>query len=40
LSPEAPAEMTDAVDVLVDGPAALLALLARVADEIGEPVGR
>jgi trehalose 6-phosphate phosphatase len=40
LSPEAPPEMADAVDVLVDGPAALLALLARVADEIGEPVGR
>jgi trehalose 6-phosphate phosphatase len=38
-SPEAPPELADAVDVLVDGPAGLVALLARVADEIGEPHG-
>jgi trehalose 6-phosphate phosphatase len=34
LSPEAPPELRDAVDVTVDGPPGLLALLARVADEI------
>ncbi len=34
-SPEAPPELVAAVDVLVDGPAGLLALLARVADQIG-----
>jgi len=28
-----------AVDIIVDGPAGLVALLTRVADEIGEPVG-
>ena len=38
-STEAPPELAAAVDVLVDGPAGLLALLTRVADEIGEPVG-
>ena len=38
-SPEAPPELDGAVDVLVDGPAGLVALLARVADEIGEPQG-
>jgi trehalose 6-phosphate phosphatase len=37
-STEAPPELVDAVDVIVDGPPGLLALLARVADEIGEPV--
>ena len=36
-SPEAPPELRDSVDVLVDGPQALVALLARLADEIGEP---
>jgi trehalose 6-phosphate phosphatase len=39
-SDEAPPELADAVDVVVDGPPGLLALLVRVADEIGEPVGR
>jgi trehalose 6-phosphate phosphatase len=39
-SNEAPPDLADAVDVLVDGPPGLLALLARVADEIGEPVRR
>jgi trehalose 6-phosphate phosphatase len=38
-SSEAPPELATAVDVIVDGPAGLLALLTRVADEIGEPVG-
>jgi trehalose 6-phosphate phosphatase len=38
-SPEAPPELEGAVDVLVDGPFGLVALLARVADEIGEPHG-
>jgi trehalose 6-phosphate phosphatase len=38
-STEAPPELIEAVDVIVDGPAGLLALLTRVADEIGEPVG-
>jgi trehalose 6-phosphate phosphatase len=38
-SSEAPPELADAVDIVVDGPAGLLALLTRVADEIGEPVG-
>ena len=38
-SSEAPPELPDAVDILVDGPPGLLALLTRVADEIGEPVG-
>jgi trehalose 6-phosphate phosphatase len=38
-SVEAPPELAAAVDVLVDGPAGLLALLTRVADEIAEPVG-
>lgn len=38
-SDEAPPELAGAVDVLVDGPPGLLALLVRVADEIGEPVG-
>ncbi len=33
-SPEAPPELAASVDVLVDGPAGLAALLARVADEI------
>jgi trehalose 6-phosphate phosphatase len=33
-SPEAPPELVTAVDLLVDGPAGLAALLARVADEI------
>jgi trehalose 6-phosphate phosphatase len=33
-SPEAPPELVASVDVLVDGPAGLAALLARVADEI------
>jgi trehalose 6-phosphate phosphatase len=33
-SPEAPAELADAVDVVVDGPRAVIALLARLADEI------
>jgi trehalose 6-phosphate phosphatase len=39
-SPEAPPELDGAVDLLVDGPAGLTALLARVADEVGEPQGR
>jgi trehalose 6-phosphate phosphatase len=39
-SNEAPPELAGAVDIVVDGPAGLLALLTRVADEIGEPVGR
>jgi trehalose 6-phosphate phosphatase len=38
-SVEAPDDLAAAVDVLVDGPAGLLALLTRVADQIGEPVG-
>jgi trehalose 6-phosphate phosphatase len=38
-SSEAPPELAEAVDLTVDGPAGLLALLARVADEIGEPAG-
>jgi trehalose 6-phosphate phosphatase len=38
-STEAPPELIAAVDVIVDGPSGLLALLTRVADEIGEPVG-
>jgi trehalose 6-phosphate phosphatase len=38
-STEAPPELEGAVDLIVDGPAGLLALLTRVADEIGEPVG-
>jgi trehalose 6-phosphate phosphatase len=33
-SPEAPPELVASVDVLVDGPAGLAALLARVADQI------
>jgi trehalose 6-phosphate phosphatase len=33
-SPEAPPELVNAVDILVDGPAGLVALLARVADHI------
>jgi trehalose 6-phosphate phosphatase len=33
-SPEAPPELVGSVDVLVDGPAGLAALLGRVADEI------
>ena len=33
-SPEAPPELVTAVDLLVDGPAGLAALFARVADEI------
>jgi trehalose 6-phosphate phosphatase len=39
-SDEAPPELASAVDLLVDGPPGLLALLVRVADEIGEPVRR
>jgi trehalose 6-phosphate phosphatase len=39
-SDEAPPELASAVDFLVDGPPGLLALLVRVADEIGEPVRR
>jgi trehalose 6-phosphate phosphatase len=38
-STEAPPELAAVVDLLVDGPAGLLELLTRVADEIGEPVG-
>lgn len=38
-SSEAPAELADVVDIAVDGPSGLLALLTRVADEIGQPVG-
>jgi len=38
-SAEAPADLLDQADVVVDGPAGLVALLARVADEIPEPVG-
>ncbi len=38
-SSEAPAELADAVDIVVAGPAGLRELLARVADEIGEPIG-
>ena len=38
-SSEAPPELASAVDLLVDGPAGLVSLLARLADEIGEPVG-
>jgi len=37
-SPEAPPELATAVDVLVDGPSGMSALLTRVADEVGEPV--
>jgi len=37
---EAPPELADAVDLVVDGPQGLLDLLVRVADEIGKPVGR
>jgi len=37
VSPEAPADLVRAVDVVTDGPAGLLALLRRVADEIREP---
>jgi trehalose 6-phosphate phosphatase len=33
-SPEAPPALVEAVDILVDGPAGLVALLGRVADEI------
>jgi trehalose 6-phosphate phosphatase len=33
-SPEAPPELVEAVDILVDGPRGLVALLTRVADEI------
>jgi trehalose 6-phosphate phosphatase len=36
---EAPTELADSVDLVVEGPAGLVALLTRVADEIGEPVG-
>ena len=39
LSSEAPPELADAVDVIVDGPNELLALLTRLAEQIGEPVG-
>lgn len=39
VSAEAPPELESAVDIVVDGPGGLLALLTRVADEIGEPVG-
>ncbi len=39
VSAEAPPELQSVVDLVVDGPAGLLALLTRVADEIGEPVG-
>ena len=39
LSSEAPPELSDAVDVIVDGPHELLALLTRLAEQIGEPVG-
>jgi trehalose 6-phosphate phosphatase len=39
-SGEAPPELVEAVDLTVDGPAGLVSLLARVADEIGEPSGR
>jgi trehalose 6-phosphate phosphatase len=38
-SVEAPAELADAVDFVVDGPTGLVELLTRVADEIGEPIG-
>ena len=38
-SSEAPPELAGAVDMTVDGPAGLVALLTRVADEIGEPAG-
>ena len=38
MSREAPEELPGAVDVVVEGPPGLLALLTRVADEIGEPV--
>jgi len=37
-SSEAPPELAAAVDMIVDGPAGLVALLTRVADEIGEPI--
>jgi trehalose 6-phosphate phosphatase len=40
MSDEAPPELAEAVDILVAGPPGLLALLVRVADEIGEPVRR
>jgi trehalose 6-phosphate phosphatase len=39
-SDEAPPELGDAVDLVVEGPPGLLALLVRLADEIGEPVRR
>jgi len=39
LSSEAPPELTDSVDLIVDAPAGLLALLTRLAEQIGEPVG-
>jgi trehalose 6-phosphate phosphatase len=39
MSNEAPPELAGAVDIVVDGPTGLVALLTRVADEIGEPVG-
>lgn len=38
-SDEAPPELAGAVDLLVAGPPGLVDLLARVADQIGEPVG-
>jgi trehalose 6-phosphate phosphatase len=34
LSPEAPPELVESVDILVDGPPGLVALLTRVADEL------
>jgi trehalose 6-phosphate phosphatase len=37
LSPEAPPGLLEAVDGVVDGPTGLVALLRRVAEEIGEP---
>ncbi len=39
LSSEAPPELTGAVDVVVNGPDELLALLTRLAEQIGKPVG-
>jgi trehalose 6-phosphate phosphatase len=39
-SPEMPPEFAETTDLLLDGPEALVAFLARVADEIGEPVAR
>ncbi|HEV7526375.1 MAG TPA: trehalose-phosphatase [Acidimicrobiia bacterium] len=38
-SAEAPPELESVVDLTVAGPAGLVELLTRVADEIGEPVG-